>query len=351
MIWLTWRQLRVNVVVVGAGMLALAAAFLVTRSDVLAMYHASVEDFLANLEDSRRDSTLYQVGTMVVWAVPAVIGAFWGAPLVARELEAGTHRLIWTQSVTRGRWLAVKLGAGAAAAMAASAVASLALTWWCAPVDKAVNAGHESDMFGVPRIAPEIFGARGIVPIGYAAFALVLGVVAGAVIRRTVPAMAVMLVAYIAVQIALPFLVRPHLAADSVQTIAITRGNLQGLIGKGPDQINELDVGASVPGAWMRTNQTIDAHGDRLEVIPNWVTDCLVPPPAPGAEPSRTSGPEENPTTRACFARLAAEGYRQRVTYQPAGHYWALQWRETGLFLAGAGLLSAACFWRVRRLS
>ena len=42
--------------------------------------------------------------------VPAVVGAFWGAPLVARELEAGTHRLAWTQSVTRGRWLATRLG-------------------------------------------------------------------------------------------------------------------------------------------------------------------------------------------------------------------------------------------------
>ena len=41
--------------------------------------------------------------------VPAVVGAFWGAPLVARELEAGTHRLAWNQAVTRTRWLTTKL--------------------------------------------------------------------------------------------------------------------------------------------------------------------------------------------------------------------------------------------------
>jgi len=47
---------------------------------------------------------------LVVLVVPALIGVFWGAPLIARELETGTFRLAWTQSVTRTRWLAVKLG-------------------------------------------------------------------------------------------------------------------------------------------------------------------------------------------------------------------------------------------------
>ena len=53
-------------------------------------------------------------------ALPALIGLFWGAPLIARELEAGTHRLVWNQSVTRGRWLAVKLGLIGLAAAAAT---------------------------------------------------------------------------------------------------------------------------------------------------------------------------------------------------------------------------------------
>jgi hypothetical protein len=32
---------------------------------------------------------------------------FWGAPLVAGELESGTFRLAWTQDVSRVRWLAL----------------------------------------------------------------------------------------------------------------------------------------------------------------------------------------------------------------------------------------------------
>ena len=46
----------------------------------------------------------------LVLVVPALIGMFWGAPLIAHELETGTFRLAWTQSVSRRRWLLVKMG-------------------------------------------------------------------------------------------------------------------------------------------------------------------------------------------------------------------------------------------------
>lgn len=350
MIWLTWRQLRVQGAVVYAAALALAVAYLATRSGVLSLSHANLDDFLSTLEASRRDATLYKIGTLTVWAVPAAIGAFWGAPTVARELEAGTHRLIWSQSITRDRWLATRLGVGVVAAMAATALVSLAFSWWCSPIDKAVNGGQSSDMFGVPRIVPEIFGARGIAPIGYAAFAFMLGVAAGALIRRTVPAMAVMLVVYIVVQVAMPSLVRPHLAADAVKTVAITRDSLHGLMGKGPDQINQLDVGADLPGAWVRGNQTIGGNGVPLTEIPSWVVGCLAPPPTPGQPQPGPGGPNDAETS-ACFDRLASEGIRQRIHYQPASHYWMLQWREAGMMLLAAGGLAGLSFWRVRRLS
>ena len=65
--------------------------------------------------------------TSVVLVLPALIGIFWGAPLIARELEAGTHRLVWNQSVTRTRWLAVKLGLVGLAAVAVAGLGSLAV--------------------------------------------------------------------------------------------------------------------------------------------------------------------------------------------------------------------------------
>ena len=52
---------------------------------------------------------LYFLSVLVILIAPAIIGIFWGAPLIARELDAGTFRLTWNQSITRTRWLTVKL--------------------------------------------------------------------------------------------------------------------------------------------------------------------------------------------------------------------------------------------------
>ena len=115
-------------------------------------------------------------------AAPAVIGAFWGAPLVARELEAGTHRLVWNQSVTRTRWLATKLGTVTLAAAAAVGVLTVAVSWWADPLDGAISSTRGS----LPsRITPVTFAMRGIVPVSYAVFAVVLGVTVGVVLRRS----------------------------------------------------------------------------------------------------------------------------------------------------------------------
>src|SRR5205823_3060366 len=102
-------------------------------------------------------STLWSWLWAIVVAVPAVLGIFWGAPLVARELESGTHRLVWTQSVTRTRWMAVRLALVGLAAMAVAGLLSLIVTWWASPFDRA----------RLDRYAT--FDQRYLVPIGYAA--------------------------------------------------------------------------------------------------------------------------------------------------------------------------------------
>src|SRR5205085_137553 len=105
-----------------------------------------------------------------------------------------------------------KLGLAALATMAATGLLSVTVSWWARPVDKAIAAGHGSEYFSMPRIAPLIFGARGIVPMGYVAFALALGVALGLVLRRSVAALALTLAAVVALQIAMPLFVREHLA-------------------------------------------------------------------------------------------------------------------------------------------
>src|SRR5262249_55719307 len=124
------------------------------------------------------------LGDVLIMFLPAVTGVFWGAPLLAREFATGTYRLAWTQSITRTRWLAAKVAVVGTASVAASGMLSWLVTWWSTPLD-----GLSDTKFD-----PTIFSQRDVVPMGYAAFAFALGLIAGLLIRRTLPAMATTLV-------------------------------------------------------------------------------------------------------------------------------------------------------------
>ncbi|NEC86601.1 transporter [Streptomyces sp. SID12501] len=321
MIWLTWRQFRTQATVVYLALAALAALLAVTGPQ-LADLHARAGDNLFGRITSA-DRSVYYLGLAVVLLVPAVIGMFWGAPLITRELETGTYRLAWNQSVTRTCWLATKLVLTGVATMAAAALATLAVTWWSGPIDQAVNSGGTGADPFYPRIDPLVFGGRGIVPIGYAAFAFILGVTLGVLIRRTVPAMAATLAAYAVVQIAVPHWIRPHLATSVDATLSFAEAKPVNI---GIDAVREVDFGK--PGAWILSQQTVDVSGQPAALPPSF-TECA--------------------SMSDCASALTRAGYRQRVTYQPAGNFWTLQWAETGLYLGLALALTGFCAWWIRR--
>ena len=343
MIWPTWRQFRAQAAAVAAIAVGFALVLAATGprlADLATTYRDVFDHINAN------DRHLFYAGIVVIAVAPAIIGVFWGAPLVARELEAGTHRLAWTQSVTRTRWLAIKLGVTAFAAAAAVGLLTLAVTWWAKPLDGALSSTHGS----LPaRLTPVSFAMRGVVPIGYAVFAVVLGATLGAVLRRSLPAMAVTLALVIFVQIAVPTWIRAHLMPTAEQTVKFDRERLDGIsIGDtGPGSPLRITVNTAGVGSWVLSNETVDASG-RPVSVPSWFASCLPAPPAPGAGngPVKSEAPD---TIDACFTRLNAEGYRQHVVYQPAKHFWPLQWAETGLYLLVSGLLAGFCFWWVRR--
>jgi hypothetical protein len=136
---------------------------------------------------------------------------------VARELETGTHRLVWTQSVTRARWFATKVSVGALVAMTLTALLTLLVTCWAGPIDAALESGQGGGglQLEVPRVSPAAFEMRGVVPIAYTAFTYVVGVAAGLLLRRTVPAMAVTLTVFVLVHGAMPTFVRSELGPVS----------------------------------------------------------------------------------------------------------------------------------------
>jgi hypothetical protein len=334
-----WLQFRGQAVVALATLLTVAIVLVITGSQVNHLYATSglascppagdcpglASALLAKLRSDAAFSVVYWAAIYAVYAVPVIVGMFWGAPLIAREIEAGTYRLAWTQGVTRTRWLAVKLGLVGLASMAAAGLLSLMVTWWASRVDPL-------DPFGMNRLQPAMFSTRGVVPIGYAAFAFALGVTAGMLIRNTVPAMAATVVAFAAVEGVMIALVRPRLITPVRATTALNLATVQSVSAiAGAPAGNNLSVSAPVsePGGWVYSSQVLSAAG-------------------------RTSlGPEPqacvSASGQACNVALGKLHLLQTVTYQPASRFWPLQWAETSVLLALALLLAGFCFWWIRQ--
>ncbi|GAA3463864.1 ABC transporter permease subunit [Saccharothrix longispora] len=333
MTWLTLRQFRLSALAVAALLVALAAVLLaVGRPVVLATGPGLSAD----------DSTYYYLGMVALHVFPAIIGAFWGAPLISREVENGTHRLVWNQGVTRTRWLLAKTGLTALAAVVATGLLSLLVTWWASPVDAIAT---ENGPAALP-IEPMIFGARGVVPVAYAVFAFTLGVAASALLRRTVPAMAVTLVLFTVFQVTALNLVRPELLPPEQQLRQFSPHDTT-LYLAGGDAPLEL-LAPAPEHSWVLGQQTLDRAGNPT-AVPAWFLDCLFP----GGLGNPTPPPADHREKQeACYGRLAGEGYQQRVTHQPNSRFWSLQWAETALYLALAGLLTwFALHWTRRRIS
>ena len=330
MTWLTWRQFRAQTVVTAAALAVLAIVLLITGLQLSHTFDTTVTGCRAHGDCTgainalqSQDTALQDLTRLLMYVVPAVIGVFWGAPLLARELETGTYRLAWTQGVTRSRWFAVKLILTGLASVVTAGLLSLMVTWWFSPLER-VGAG---------RITPGEFSQSGIVVIGYAAFAFALGVAAGLLVRRTLPAMAITLAISVGVQLAMPFLIRPHLFAPTRVVSALKMTNVQS-VGTGPGGSggDGLFVGAvtNVPGAWIYSEQVTTASGS---------TDLGRPP--------AQCGP--NSGYNACQAAIARMHLREVVVYQPASRYWAFQWYETAIYVVLALALAGFCWWWVRR--
>ncbi|TDC84205.1 transmembrane transport protein [Micromonospora sp. KC606] len=320
MIRMSLRQFRIQALV-GAILLVLAASYLIhLGGDIRAVRDT------AQLQTQYGQTMLFLAAGFGL--VPALIGAFWGAPLIARELETGTHRLAWNQSVTRRRWLAVKLAVLGLASMAVAGTLSALLSWAAGPADQVSG----------DRFSGLLFGARAVAPIGYAAFGFTFGAVAGLLARRTLPAMALVFLAVIAVQIAVPNLLRPHyLPAErvtvpmSVDTInqARTLGSITG----GP-----VIGGIEIPDAWVTETSSLRTPDGR-QLSDTAFNQCLDNAP-------RTGATGRFGDAAACLGKL---DLHVDLAYQPNQRFWPFQWIELTLYLGLSALLAAVGMWRIQR--
>ena len=315
MTWLVWRQHRAQFAVGAALLAALAVLLLITGLQMASQYHSALAACTVNHSCANLASTVFlgnhAVGFLVIMTLgaPILVGLFWGAPLVAAELETGTSNFAWAQSVTRKHWLAVKTGWMLLAAAVWGGVISALVTWWSGP-----NNALQLDQF-----KPGRFDITGIVPVAYALFGMALGIAAGAAIRRTLPAVAVTLGGFIAVRTLIALLARPHYISAITVTYKL--------------------LGSYTPpaSAWQIAQGVLGPNGQAIPA-PNGAAVDNIPL---SYLPASCAGPAQGAARVVPSCSQALARFHGFVTYQPASRFWAFQGIEAGIFLVLAAALVA----------
>jgi ABC-type transport system involved in multi-copper enzyme maturation permease subunit len=347
MTWLTFRQFRAQAITALAAVAVIAVVYGTTGSHLAHLYNTSgmrgcgggprceslAATFIKAVKADQVYPALFFAGILILVVLPAVVGAFWGAPLVARELEAGTYRLAWNQDVTRTRWMAAKLGLVGLAVIATAGLVSLLFSWWAGPIN-AVG-GFPNNFSQFDRMTPLMFAAQGVAPAAWAALAFVIGVLAGILVRRTIAAMAITIVVVVLLQILWPHFVRPHLITPDRATAPITAESLDSMLtssrGAVTVAVNQPGT-AYLPGAWVVGDASLTPSGRQFYL------------------PGTPSSVCANGSPQQCQDWIATHHLTQVVQYDPASSFWLLQWIEaSGLLLVAVGLGGVAT-WRVRRL-
>src|SRR6266566_8944429 len=242
MTWLTWRQHRAEGLIVLV-VLAVIGVFLLMTG--LEMANSFQQLVLSNCLISKNSSCgelemafrIVQAGPLLALALPLLPGALVCAPLVTREVEQRTHLLIWTQSITRMRWLTVKLALVLGAGLLASGALLALLSWWNSP---------SVQIYG-DSFSTRVYDTSGPVWVAIALLALALGLFAGALTRRTVAAIFLTVVLFVAIRVPVEVLWRPSFETPVTVTYAIDQQN--------PPALSNQD--------WIVSQGYIDAHGNR----------------------------------------------------------------------------------------
>ena len=211
MTFLIWRLHRAHAIVAAVVIAAVTALIVPSGIAIANSYHHAVMncsvshvgcgDIAFTVFGSNSDFT--SLVQDLAMAFPLVFGILWGAPLMPGEFETGTADFAWTQGVTRRRWVLANLGWALLVAAAWGGALAALFTWWRGP-DNALDSPVKFIYFDI----------QGVAPISYTVFAMALGIAAGALFRRVVPAIMTTLVVFSAVRIATALYFRPLFAVS-----------------------------------------------------------------------------------------------------------------------------------------
>jgi hypothetical protein len=248
--------------------------------------------------------------------VPALIGAFAGAPVLARELETGTFRYAWTQGFGRWRWTLAKLVLLAVVVAAVTGAFTVLFSWYASPF---FAAGY-----AIP-FATDLFDLLGVAFAAWTLAAFAIGALAGMLIRRVVPAIAATLAVYAGLALATAGYLRQHYMTP----LLTSHANLPG--------------SAWSVSQWYTRGGKFAFSSQGSQLVRTVTHFC---PPQIRTSGQGTSVRAGGGSPAQC---LSQHGYTQWTSYQPGSRFWPFQWIEGGWLLALSVLLIAVTVWLVRR--
>ncbi|MET8211906.1 transporter [Streptomyces sp. NPDC005373] len=312
-LWLAWRQQRV-LVAIGVAVLAVTAVIaLYFRSGMLDDLHSGLFDHCdpGPLYCSRADTgsllmldvePLKYLGALNI-VLPVLIGVVWGAPLLGRDRELGTHRMVLAQGVSRGQWFAFRFALAAVTTVALSGLLAGVFAWWRQPA-----ADRSYGMFWYENTALSGSGPR---VVAAALFGLAAGTLLGLLARRVLEAMGLTLLATGAMTLLLEWTHRRRLLVPA----------------------HTYTSAGSMPKPPMGEKWSTGHYG---LITASGRHDDVVNCPFPSSA-----------ELRECMTQ---HGYVARFyEANPAGDYWAFQWADTAILGGLALLLTAVTVLLLRR--
>ena len=316
MAWVTWRQHRCALTGVAALLGVLAVCLWLVGLQLHHAYaaaaacHPAGSAICYGMSSNFSGMDGFLANGFILQAVPALIGPFVGAPVLAREMETGTFRYAWTQGFGRWRWTLAKLVLLGMAVAAAAGLFTLLMSWYYQPYFAAGNQTPQTPLF------PGLFDLRGVTFAAWTLAAFAIGALAGMLIRRVVPAIAATLAVYAGLAFATGLYLRQHYLTPL------------------------LTSNASPPGSAWIISQWWTKGGQP-------VSQSVLSQVLQGAPQLAPKGgvPQAPNVTQ----YLNQHGYTQWTSFQPGSRFWPFQWIEGGWLLALSVLLIAATVWLVRR--